>query len=61
MRWIGAVRSWRRAKPTPGRRWGLPGAVARPEAGERLTDRNGFGNAAALSKSRRSVFDGDAT
>jgi hypothetical protein len=26
---------------------------------ERLTDRNGFGNVAALWKSRRSGFDGD--
>jgi hypothetical protein len=28
---------------------------------ERLTDRNGFGNAAALSKSRRNGFDDDGT
>jgi hypothetical protein len=49
------------AKTIPGRRRGSPGTVARPDAGERLTDRNGFGNAAVLSKSRRSGFDGDGT
>jgi hypothetical protein len=48
-------------EPQPATAPGLPGAVARPYVRERLTGRIGFGNAAALSTSRRSGFDGDGS